>query len=203
MSKSSSSWLSLKRYFRDDFFLYNLDCTYVLSKMLLGPVCPMLTMSAPMVVQVQVLGPAGYRPCLLQIFADQMVDTGWIVKSTYFWLCGHGARCRALSESAKLSCSQPLIGSFDGVLIPFLFLDCCWGCSGTYPDPRQWSGRWRPLQTIRVSFGQVFGAPPCGAFYLVGDLSQARAVDIAVVGHAESSEPSSPGLEDGQGSKDR
>jgi hypothetical protein len=47
--------------------------------MLLGQVWPMmLSMSAPMEVQVQVLGSVSYRPCFLQRFVDQMVDTGWI-----------------------------------------------------------------------------------------------------------------------------
>ena len=53
--------------------------TYLLSKMLLGPLEPMLTMMAPMealIVQLQgqVLGFRGYRPCpLLQRFVNQMV----------------------------------------------------------------------------------------------------------------------------------
>ena len=38
----------------------------------------------------QVLGPGGYQQCLLQRFVDQMDDTGWIVKSTYFWLLDMG-----------------------------------------------------------------------------------------------------------------
>jgi hypothetical protein len=53
--------------------------------MLLGQVWPvMLAMTALMEAQWQVqvsrptLSFGSYRPCFLQIFVDQMVDTGWI-----------------------------------------------------------------------------------------------------------------------------
>ena len=83
--------------------------------------------SQVMQAQVQALGVRGYQPCNLQRFVDQMVYTGWIVKSTYFWLCIYRARCKALS--AMLRCSQLLIGSLTG----FSYLSSSWIVAGVVP----------------------------------------------------------------------
>jgi hypothetical protein len=118
---------------------------------------------------VQVLGCARQPSCLqnIDMIVDQMVDTGWIAKSTYFapstfshysfW-----AICRRLT--ARLSCSQPSVGFLTGFSIPVRFLGCCWRRSVQCPDRRQWNGRRRPLQTIHVFDCMGVGAPPCGTF---------------------------------------
>ena len=89
---------------------------------------------APLVLVLVLLR---YQPYLL-IRPDQMVDTGCIAKSTYFSFSRHTwkACCRAAiaSFSARLSCSQPSMGSLAGLSIPFQFLDCCWHRSGPCPD---------------------------------------------------------------------
>ena len=91
--------------------------TYLLSKM--------LTMSAPMDVhwqavqgqeQVLKLELRGYRPCPLP---DRKRNQR----------CRYGACCRALSKSAMLSCSQPLIGS----LTEFSYLSSSWVVTGVVP----------------------------------------------------------------------
>ena len=59
-----------------------------------------------------------------------MVDTGWMAKSTYYFsLCRYNAWCKAISESATLSCSQPLIGS----LSEFSYLFSSWVVAGVVP----------------------------------------------------------------------
>ena len=62
--------LNLQRYVRDDFFLYNQDCTYVLSKMLTAS-APMITGDARAGAGV---GSSGLPPYNLQKFVNQMVD---------------------------------------------------------------------------------------------------------------------------------
>ena len=100
-----------------------------------------------------VLGSLNYRLPFLQRVVDQMLDNGWIAKSTYF-LLRHKQRacCRAVFSVSypRLSCSQLLMDSLTGLSIPVRFLGCCWHRSGPRPDRRQWSGRRRLLLTIHV-----------------------------------------------------
>ena len=70
----------------DDFFLYNQNCTYILSKMLLGPRIqsdlrtdrpgynPMIGRLGTDFAVAGVLGFRGYPPCHLQRFVDQMMQ---------------------------------------------------------------------------------------------------------------------------------
>ena len=78
-----------------------------------------------------------------QRVVDQIVDTGWIEKSTYFpqGRCCLAFHCKPQRRalSARLSCSQSWMGSSTGFSIPFHFLSCCWRRSGPFLDRRQWT----------------------------------------------------------------
>ena len=118
-------WLC-KKYVKDDFFLYIQNCTYLLSKMLL---CPYVAPMEALIVQWQgqVLGFRGYRPCHLQRFVDQMMqEDGW---RNQLHFVDMGPCCRAMPDDARLSCSQPLIGSLTG----FSYLSSSWIVTGGVP----------------------------------------------------------------------
>ena len=108
-----------------------------------------------------------------------MVDTGWIAKSTYFeiphWGFGRSrdshdpylSCCKVLF--ARLSRSQPSMGSLTGFSIPCHLVCCYWHRSRPCLDRCQCIGLLRPFQMIHVCNGLVIGAPPCGTFCRAGD----------------------------------
>ena len=117
-------WLC-KKYVKDDLFLYIQNCNYLLSKMLL---CPYVAPMEALIVQWQgqVLEFRGYRPCHLQRFVDQMQEDGW---RNQLHFVDMGPCCRAMPDDARLSCSQPLIGSLTG----FSYLSSSWIVTGVVP----------------------------------------------------------------------
>jgi hypothetical protein len=84
---------------------------------------------------------------LLRTVVDEMVDTEWIAKSTYFLIPLCESRCGihlvgtcpptlvgktpvVLSASARLSCGQLSMGSLTGFSLPYQLLCCNWHRSG-------------------------------------------------------------------------
>jgi hypothetical protein len=78
-------------------------------------------------------------------------------------LCGDGGH---VSASARLSCSQPSMGSSStGFSIPFHLLCSCGLRSGHGLDLCQWNGFLKPFPTTHVFYGMVFETPPGGTFF--------------------------------------
>ena len=135
----------------------------------------------------QALGSADPLPSpLLRSVVDEMVNTGWIVKTTYFLipLCGfHMLMRRCVSPdsssedtvdaysralSSRLSCGQLPMGSLTGFSIPFQLL--CWRRHhfGHGPDGSQWIDLLAEdsCKIWSAHWGHI-EAPPGGTLYCV------------------------------------
>ena len=140
---------------------------------------------------------------LLQRVVDERVEIGWIAKSTYFLIPQWESRIlkgpprqyvpsgsgwddgpcdTVLSASARLSCSQPSIGSLTGFSIPCYLLCCYWRRSGHGLVRCQWNGLLRSFQIIHVLHTIVLRLRLSEPFALIAIRSPTRS-SILMLGH--------------------